>query len=237
MPKTRKTPTQTRLFTASLQPVWDDKKTEQFLKDMKGIAEVYVVNHNQDKNQDGTPTSDHTHVVLIYDTPRRINTIANVLQVATNFVEYGRSKVALLLYLTHKNDPTKFQYTDDLVKTNSTPYSDVVKGLGVSDADLVNEVLNGNELSLLGTVSMTRIRLAQSLVQNKALASANSQLAIIREQNTRMANLLETVAFSTSKIETYFNEFYQGLKELGEGSKKIGLAIANEIKMLRTIKR
>jgi hypothetical protein len=49
--------------------------------------------------------------------------------------------------------------------------------------------------------------------------------------------MLETVSQSTLKIETYFNEFYKGLKELGEGSKKIGLAIANEIKLLRTIKR
>jgi hypothetical protein len=237
MPKTKKTPTQSRLFGASLQPAWTDQQAQKFLSDMKGIAEVYVVNHNQDKNDDGTLKTNHTHLVIIYDTPRKLTTVANILQVATNFVEYGRSKVGMLLYLTHKNDQTKYQYTDAEVKTNSTPYSDVVKGLTVSDADLVNEVLNGNELSLLGTVSMTRIRLAQSLVQNKALASANSQLAIIREQNSRMVSMLETVSNSTLKIETYFNEFYQGLKELGEGSKKIGLAIANEIKLLRTIKR
>lgn len=237
MPKNKKTPTQSRLFGASLQPAWTDQQTQDFLNGMKGIAEVYVVNHNQDKNEDGTLKKNHTHLVLIYDTPRKLSTVSNVLNVATNFVEYGRSKQAMLLYLTHKNDATKYQYADDEVKTNSTPYSDVVKGLTVSDADLVNEVLNGNELSLLGTVSMTRIRLAQSLVQNKALASANSQLAIIREQNARMTSLLETVSFSTQKIETYFTEFYNGLKELGEGSKKIGMAIANEIKLLRTIKR
>jgi hypothetical protein len=237
MPKKQKTPTQSRLFGASLQPAWNDQQTKKFLSEMTGIAEVYVVNHNQDKNDDGTLKTNHTHLVLIYDTPRKLTTVANILQVATNFVEYGRSKMGMLLYLTHKNDQAKFQYRDDEVQTNSTPYSDVVKGLTVSDADLVNEVLNGNELLLLGTVSMTRIRLAQSLVQNKALAAANSQLAIIREQNYRMTALLETVSQSTSKIETYFNEFYQGLKELSEGGKKIGLAIANEIKLLRTIKR
>lgn len=237
MPKDKKKPIQSRVFTASLQPVWEQQKIDEFCKSMTGVAEVYVVNHDKDINDDGELKEAHTHLLLIYDTPRRLNTIANVLQVAPNFVEYGRSKNALMLYLTHRNEPTKFQYPDEVVFTNSTPYKQVVKGLAIGDSELIEQVLKGNELSLIGTVSLTRIRLAQSVVQNKALANANTQLALLREQNAKIQSTLDLMSSGVAKIENYFTEFYLGLKELGEGSKKIGLAIANEIKMLRTIKR
>lgn len=233
MPKDKKNALQSRVFTASLKPAWSKQKQQEFVDSNKGIFECYVVNHNADSNEDGEIIEEHTHIVLIYSTPRKISTIARVLEVAPNFIETVGNKVAMLRYLTHKDQPNKHPYPDSEVITNSIPYAEVIAGASMTDKEVIEMVLQGREFDLIGIVSMTKIRLAQSLVHNKRLASAEQNLAIIREQNVKLSATLEFMNQRVERIDSYFTQLVSNLTSVGVKAQEGIVKIAEEIKRAR----
>ena len=233
MPKSQKSPLQSRIFTASVKPAWSKQRATEFAQSNQGIFETYVVNHNRDINEDGEPVEEHTHIVLIYSTPRKISTVANVLGIPANFIETVGNKIGMLRYLTHKDTPTKAPYQDDEVITNSVPYADVIKGATLSDKEIIEEVLRGNEFNLIGLVSMSKIRLAQSLVHNKRLSNAEQNLALIRDQNIKLQSVIETLATSVERIDGYFNQLVLNLTNVGTKAQEGIVKIAEEIKRAR----
>ena len=233
MPKSQKSGLQSRVFTASLKPAWTKERASEFVESNKGIFECYVVNHNLDQNEEGELIEEHTHIVLIYSTPRKISTISNVLNVAPNFIESVGNKIGMLRYLTHKDQPKKHPYSDDQVITNSIPYSEVIQGASMSDKEIIESVLNGKEFDLIGIVSMSKIRLAQSLVHNKRLASAESNLALIRDQNHKLQSTIEIMSQSLERIDGYFTQLVNNLTAVGTKASESIVKVAEEIKRAR----
>lgn len=238
MSENKKRPKQSRVFTASLKPAWSDEFTQQFLENNRGIFEAYVVKHDKDVDEHGEVIEAHTHVLMIYDTPRQVSTVANALGgIGAQFVVIGQSKQALLRYLTHKNDLNKFQYSDDEVKTNSTPYAEVVKGFGLSDKEIVEAVIKGEEFSLLGSVSMTKITLAQRMVGNRALANANAQIAHLRSSNEELLVQVSKMLGHIETIDNNFSAMVQSLTSAGnrlsDSVIKFSDRISTELKLAR----
>jgi len=233
MPKSEKSGLQSRLFTMSVKPKWDDKKIEETLQSMKGVAEMYVVNHDKDQDDQGELVEPHTHIFLIYETPRRIATIANAFGLEANFIEVVRNKVAMLRYLTHLDQPNKASYLPSDVKTNSTDYADVIKGSSTTDKEVIEAVLHGREFDLIGLVPMARIRLAQSLVHNKRLASAEQLLSMMRDQNNLLQAQVEKMGISLDRIDGYFSQLVSTLTQIGSKSQEAIIKIAEEIKRAR----
>lgn len=238
MSENKKRPLQARVFTASLKPVWSDEFTQQFLENNRGIFDAYVVTHDKDTDENGELIEPHTHVLIIYETPRQISTVANVLGgIGANFVEVVKNKQTMLRYLTHKNHPNKFQYGDDEVKTNATPYGEVVKGLGLSDREIVEAVLKGEEFSLIGTVTLTKIALAQRLVGNRALANANTQIAHLRTTNEELLIQVSKMLGHIETIDNNFSAMVQSLtntgNKLSDSVIKFSDRISTELKLAR----
>jgi hypothetical protein len=233
MPKTEKTSSQSRVFTASLKPAWSREYAEEFAQKNKGNFETYVVNHNRDTTDEGELIEEHTHVVIIYSTPRKISLIANILNVAPNFIEKVGNKIGMLRYLTHQDQPKKFLYPSSEVITNSIPYEEVIKGATMSDKEILEYVLNGKEFELIGVVSMSKIRLAQSLVHNKRLASAEVNLALIRDQNAKLQASVEVMSQSIERIDGYFSNLVLNLTNVGQKAQEGIIKIAEEIKRAR----
>lgn len=224
---------QSRVFTFSIKPKWDDKKIQEHLDLMKGVAEMYVVNHDRDKNDQGELVEPHTHIMLIYSTPRRISTIANAFALSTNFVEVVKNKMAMLRYLTHLDQPSKTSYEPSEVKTNSIDYAEVIQGASMTDKEVIEAVLHGKEFDLIGVVPMARIRLAQSLVHNKRLAAAETNLALIRDQNFKLAATIEHMSQSVERIDNYFSQLVNNLTQVGTKAQEGIIKIAEEIKRAR----
>jgi hypothetical protein len=233
MPKREKISPQSRLFTLSVKPKWSDEKIEENLNLMKGVAEMYVVNHDRDQNEQGEMVEPHTHIFLIYSTPRKISTIANAFGLATNFVEVVRNKVAMLRYLTHLDQPTKASYDPKDVKTNSIEYADVIKGSTTTDRELIDAVLHGRDFDMIGIVPMARLRLAQSLVHNKRLANAEQLLTMMREQNNLLQAQVEKMNTSIDRIDGYFSQLVSNLTQVGNKAQEGIIKIAEEIKRAR----
>jgi hypothetical protein len=238
MSENKKRPIQARVFTASLKPVWTDQQVQEFLENNKGIFEAYVVRHDKDSDDHGELVESHTHVLIIYETPRQISTVAKVLgNIGANFVEIVDNKQTFIRYLTHKNHPNKFQYSDDDVFTNSTPYKQVVKGLGLTDKEIIDAVMKGDEFSLIGSVSMTKITMAQRLVGNKALANANTQIAHLRSANEMLLVNLNKLIGHVETIDNNFNAMVGALTTTGDKLSdsviKFSDRITTELKLAR----
>jgi hypothetical protein len=196
-----------RVFTASLKPAMPVEKLEYFLNSLTGTALVFAITHDMDTNEDtGELIEPHTHIYLEYDSPRKITTIANLLQVDENFIEIVKSKKAMLRYLTHKDDTHKYQYPDDKVLTNSDiPYSNHILGSSMSDREIAQYIKEGKGSELLGVVSASKLRTIQSFLSYDRNGKMLLQIQALNEQVTTMANTLDNV-YSIA------NEFREGVK-------------------------
>ena len=92
---------QGRVFTCSLKPAWSEIAIEDFVNSLTGTCVVHAITHDKDSDENGEVLEAHTHFLVEYDTPRKLQTVANLFGVEPNFVEVVKSKKAMLRYLTH----------------------------------------------------------------------------------------------------------------------------------------
>lgn len=216
-----------RTFGASLKPVWSSEQIEQFLNDTKGMANIYIINHDKDIDENGNQVEAHTHFFIEYDTPRKISTVANLLKVENNFVEIIRNKKGYIRYLTHMDDLDKHQYDDNEVYTNSSiSYSDLVLGNSMTDKEIANYIVSGRGMELLGLVSASKLRTIQGFIHFDQSNAVLKEVRAMREK-------LDTVVDTIDKLERVASSFTGALefstKELAEGM----IYIANELKQAR----
>jgi hypothetical protein len=213
-----------RTFIASLKPSWDEFKISQFISSMTGSATVWVINHDKDTNEQGEIIESHTHLLIDYETPRKLTTVANLLEVEPNFIEPAKSKIKSLQYLTHMNEVDKYKYDHDAVWTNaSISYADSVAGSLMTDRQIAEYIKNGEMQSLLGVVPAHKLRTIQSLL------NFDNSGEILRELQFVKSAVLGMSA-SLSNIETMAINFQSNLKLTAEELRNGFGSIAEAIK-------
>jgi hypothetical protein len=216
-----------RLFTASLKPFWSIAKSEKFCKSMNGSANIWIITHDKDTNTEGKIIEAHTHIVIEYDTPRKLSTVANLLEVPQNFIELGKSKKALLRYLTHKDDLDKFQYADTEVISNySQPYAELIFANNLSDRQIADLIKEGKGYDLFGLVPVNKLRTIQSFLQYDRAGHISRQmqqlLDILNAVDGRLQNI-EGIAVGLMTAGT------RTIQQFTEGINKI----ASEVRLAR----
>ena len=182
---------QGRTFTASLKPAWTNDKLKDFINSMSGVAVVWGITHDKDTDIDGLLVDPHTHLVIDYKTPRRITTIANLLEVDTNFIEIVKNKRGIIRYLTHLDDKQKYQYDPNSVITNSAvPYTDYVLSGTLTDKDIADYILSGRGMDLIGLVEPNRLSAIQRFLH---FDSSNMILEEIRSLRSAFDGLLTNI--------------------------------------------
>lgn len=212
-----------RVFGASLKPAWTAEKIKEFLDKTKGDILVFIINHDKDDIE------VHTHLYLEYSTPRKISTVANLLEVESNFIEVVRNKKGYLRYLTHKDEIDKYRYDDKEVYTNSdVSYTTLVLGNSLTDKEIAQYLIEGKGIDLLGVVPSGKLRTIQSFLH---FDNSNAQLQQIRLLNEKMDAMSEVL----NKVETiavaFANSVNSGANELVSAMK----LIADEIGKARAI--
>lgn len=87
---------------------------EQLLID-SGLSCCYAL-HNKDINPDNTIKKDHYHVILAYDGPTTYKNVVKFLEPFNCPIPQPLEQVrGYFRYLTHKDNPEKYQYDDDIV--------------------------------------------------------------------------------------------------------------------------
>lgn len=193
-----------RNFTASLKPAWNAIKINDFLIKMKGSARVFIINHDKDTNENGELIEEHTHVLIEYKTPRKISTVANLLECDTNFIELVKNKTAVLRYLTHMDDVDKYQYNHDKVYHNTAEnYSALVEGSLMSDKEIAEYIAQGRGMELLGVVSATKLRTIQSFMH---FDTSNAILKEQRKTNQLLRQVKKDVLEISSMAKSFVND-------------------------------
>ena len=217
-----------RTFTASLKPAWTDEQINAFLDTMRGTAICHIITHDKDANEDtGEAVEPHTHILIDYDTPRKISTVANLLKVDENFIEIVRNKRGAFRYLTHIDDDDKYQYSPTQVYTNySISYEEQILGTSLNDRDIAKMLANGQGLELLGVVPSTKLRTIQAFLQYDRSGQLNEQLSIIK---TKLDSITDTMDKVEQMAVAFANGLNNTIKQLQDGF----LAIAKEIRYAR----
>lgn len=83
------------------------------------IPLAYIL-HSMDTEPCGTRIKDHIHVLLKYDSVKAYDQVADDFEwTGITFIEPVRSFHAMTRYLVHLDDPDKYQYSQDSVKSVS----------------------------------------------------------------------------------------------------------------------
>jgi hypothetical protein len=212
-----------RTFTASLKPAWDTDKITSFLQEMEGVATCWIINHDKDSDENGELCEAHTHIIIDYETPRKLTTISNLLQVETNFIELVKNKKKMLRYLTHKDDADKYQYQDNEVMTNNdTNYALTIIGNTLSDRDIADFIIQGRGLELMGVVSSSKLRTIQAFVHYDQSNSILSEVRALREQNARIMEVFDNV---DGLVKTLLNSVHKTIEDTNKGLTMIATEI------------
>jgi len=180
-----------RVFGASLKPAWDENKINEFLNKTKGDIMVYLINHDKDLNEQNELVEVHTHIYLEYTNPRKITTVANLLEVESNFIEVVRNKKGYLRYLTHMDEKNKYRYEASEVYTNhNQSYEMIVRGTTITDKEIAEYIIQGRGMELLGVVPSGRLRTIQSFIH---FDNSNQVLQEIRYLNKKIDGIVEVV--------------------------------------------
>lgn len=73
--------------------------------------------HDKDINPDGTPKKPHYHVIAIYGSPTTFNNVKNLTDRLNAPIPIALDQVrGMYRYLTHKDNPEKYQYDEKLIQ-------------------------------------------------------------------------------------------------------------------------
>jgi hypothetical protein len=220
-----------RLFTASVKPAWPKIKIDLLMKEMTGVAVIWAINHDKDTNEEGEIIENHTHFVIEYETPRKISTLAKLLGCEPNFIILGKSKKALIRYLTHLDDSSKHRYDPEEVLTNSgIPYAETVLGAFLTDRQIADLIREGKGYDLLGVVSTSKLRTIQAFLQYDVSGRISRQLA---EQGEMIGSLMDTIGNIENRVDSVLNDFSKGFTKIGADLVTVLMGIREEAKLAR----
>jgi len=220
-----------RLFTASLKPAWPKLKIELLMNEMIGVANIWAINHDKDTNEEGEIIEAHTHIVIEYETPRKISTLVKLLNCEPNFIELGKSKKALLRYLTHLDDTDKHRYDPEEVSTNSgIPYAETIIGAFLNDKQIADLIREGKGYELLGVVPTGKLRTIQAFLQYDVSGRISRQLA---EQGEMIGALVDTIGSIEQRVDKAMTDISQGVVKVGADLVNALLGIKEEAKAAR----
>lgn len=100
----------------------------EFIKYMydSGLKGAISPLHDSDLRDDGTLKKSHYHVILLFNggrTEQAVKEIVQEINVANNIIQKVNDKQARFEYLTHKNNPEKYQYNpEDIIFINAHSY-------------------------------------------------------------------------------------------------------------------
>lgn len=216
-----------RVFGASLKPVWSVEQIEDFLINTNGDMNVFIINHDKDVDEEGGKVEAHTHIYIEYSTPRKITTVANLLNVEANFIEIVRNKKGYLRYLTHMDEDEKYRYSNDEVYSNSpVPYEQLILGNSMTDKEIAEYIVQGKGMELLGMVSASKLRTIQGFVH---FDQSNTFLREIRDLNRKIDRIVEIAEDVEKATQTFIGVINQGIMSIPEALNTIG----TEMKKIR----
>lgn len=95
-------------------------KEEEFQTLLKYGTKWEYIFHDKDKKEDGTPKEPHWHINIILREWKTVKGVCKLIEGDQNSLAIPMNdKREAHEYLTHQNDPDKFQYDENLIKSSA----------------------------------------------------------------------------------------------------------------------
>lgn len=227
-----------RNFTASLKPALTMEQLQQLGNRLDGIATLWAIKHDKDYNEDnGEYVEPHTHLLIFYNSPSRISTVANLLGVAPNFIEVVNNKTAMLKYLTHINDPNKYQYDYNEVYTNGRiDYQTAVLNDALTNKEIIEMLKSDSATELVNVVPIHKLRALQAILfydqndnnlkeQRKQYAQLERQTQLLNEISERNLQMVQQLTSLTNDFAVFREHIAQELSRLPEATKQFATGL------------
>lgn len=103
---------------------------------LKGLPIAISPLHDKDINPDGTPKKPHYHIILVFGNPTTYNNVKSITDELNQPIPIPLESVrGMYRYLTHKDNPEKYQYDDSLIELyNAFDVTDVLNNFEVFQA-------------------------------------------------------------------------------------------------------
>lgn len=124
MEKIRNPPSKSKYFCAILYPDSSTYDCDKLIKSLASEHLTFAVSpiHDRDFEDDGSPKKPHFHLLIAYSSATTLNNIRCWFKVCglpesdLHSVCVCASGVGYFRYLTHKDNPEKFQYADNDIR-------------------------------------------------------------------------------------------------------------------------
>lgn len=103
--------------------LYDDSENLKFIDKIEKIKQYDYAYIKHDK--DGS--KEHYHVVVAFNNYRYLKAVADEFEIPYNYIEEIRSLDAILMYLIHLNDKSKYQYDINDIIASEGLYNKLVK--------------------------------------------------------------------------------------------------------------
>lgn len=186
-----------RNWGAVIYPESAPKDWQEILK-LKGISFAVSPLHDKDINPTGEPKKEHYHVVMCFSGPTTDKTVNDIMKELNQPIAIPLESVrGYYRYLTHKDNPEKYQYNEEEIK--------LYNGFDVSD------VLNSFEVfTLLKEIQF--IILENDIEEYSDLMDFLLQEEKMEHYNVACSHTLFLNSYITSRRHKYEKEVKNALK-------------------------
>lgn len=160
-----------RVFSGVIYPDSTSYDYDAVLSSLKArFKEWAYCLHDSDVNDDGEQKKSHVHWVARGD-PRTLSAVSRFMGLKENEVELGKNFKALVQYLIHLNDPSKYQYSPDSVVSNIPDIKNYFRNL--SEGQLVKDLASAKK-------SMSWFDLVQYSIENDCYDVFRRNLGVLK---------------------------------------------------------
>ncbi len=172
----------------------------------KGLKALYI-RHDKDKNPDGTDKKIHWHIIIIWENPTTYNNALKVAQglADVKYIEAIRDLVGASRYLTHQDNPEKYQYSKDEVMTiGDIEYTEVITSSRNDRVEVKRMTLYIQENEIINFDEFAYLCISENI----------EWLRILSERNTHYFRSLIQSQYFRLKEEKERNKEIRGFKAI-----------------------
>ena len=192
MAKPREPPNKSKYFCCILYPDSVTYDTDNVIKALAEEHLTFAVSpiHDKDLENDGSPKKAHFHLLLAYSSATTLNNICGwfnscgMPESDLHSVRVCASGVGYYRYLTHKDNPDKFQYDDKDIRIFND-YDEIFKRFAKTVSDKVGDLVRifqiVDELNTISFHSLIQYLMLNERDLFKLLTSSSALAVCVKE--------------------------------------------------------
>lgn len=180
-------------------------REEEFQNLLKYGTKWEYIFHDKDVKEDGTPKEPHWHINIILREWKTIKGVCNLIEGSQNSLAIPMNdKREAHEYLTHKNDPDKFQYSENLIKSSEKKLWEEIESTADENERFI-EILESQTM----TLREKAIRLGKDYMKN--FYKYENFISLMKEEESNVEKGYKPDILLMSKFD-FWEDYYNNIE-------------------------